>query len=166
MAWATNSDGQAKVVHHTSASPSEVWAVLSNGWLYGSWVVGTSRIRAVDAGWPAVGSKVHHSVGVWPLLLDDETTVLEVESGSRLVLQPKGWPAGEARVEVMVARDEQRRPHGTIITIVEDAVKGPGALAPRALRQSVIAARNVEALRRLAFVAEGQRRSQDHPGDV
>ena len=154
MAWAKTGDRRLKVVHHTSASPLEVWAVLSNGWLYALWVVGTARIRAVDDGWPAVGTKVHHSVGVWPLLLDDETTVLEVESGTRLVLQPKGWPAGEARVELTLERDEDRRPHGTIITIVEDAVNGPGALAPKGLRQPVIAARNGEALRRLAAVAE------------
>lgn len=154
MAWATTRDGRAKVVHHTVASPSAVWAVLSDGWRYASWVVGTSRIRAVEAGWPAVGTRVHHSAGVWPLLLDDETIVLQAESGSRLVLQPKGWPAGEARVEISLEFDERRRPYGTIITIVEDAVKGPAALAPKALRQPVIAARNVEALRRLAFLAE------------
>lgn len=158
VAWAKTKDGWAKVVHHTWASPSEVWAVLSDGWLYGSWVVGTSRIRGVDPGWPEVGARVHHSVGVWPLLLDDETTVLHVDNGHRLVLAPKGWPAGEARVEVTLERDEQRRPHGTIITIIEDAVSGPGAMIPQALRQRAIAARNVEALRRLAFVAEGQSR--------
>lgn len=160
MAWATTSDGRAKVVYHTSASPSQVWTVLSDGWLYALWVVGTSRIRAVDAGWPAVGTRVHHSVGVWPVLLNDETTVLEVTPGSHLVLQPKGWPAGEARVELTLERDERQRPHGTVITIVEDAVAGPAAVAPRAVRQLVIAARNVEALRRLAAVAE----AHTHPG--
>lgn len=153
MAWAKTRDGRFKVVHHTSASPAEVWAVLSDGWLYALWVVGTARIRAVDARWPAVGTKVHHSVGVWPLLLNDETTVLEVDIGSRIVLQPKGWPAGEACVEVTLERDERQRPGGTTI-IVEDAVNGPGAVAPKALRQRVMAARNVEALRRLAAVAE------------
>lgn len=158
MAWSETSDGRAKVIRHTPASPSDVWEVLSDGWLCALWVVGTARIREVDDGWPAVGTKVHHSVGVWPLLLDDETTVLEAESGSRLVLRPKGWPAGEARVEVTLERDEQRRPHGTVITIGEDAVKGPGAWAPKALRQPVIAVRNVETLRRLAVVAEGRSR--------
>lgn len=156
MTWAKTSDGRAKVVHRTSASPADVWAVLSNGWMYGSWVVGTSRVRAVEAGWPAVGTKVHHSVGAWPLLLNDETTVVEVHSGSSLILQPKGWPAGEARVELTLERDYQHRPHGTIITIIEDAVSGPAALTPKPVRQQVISARNAEALRRLAFIAESR----------
>jgi hypothetical protein len=36
------------VERSTSAGPGEVWSVLSDGWLYASWVVGAARIRAVD----------------------------------------------------------------------------------------------------------------------
>ncbi|MFL6157733.1 MAG: SRPBCC family protein, partial [Marmoricola sp.] len=58
------------------SSPGQgVWDVLSDGWLYPSWVVGAARMRDVDASWPAVGSRLHHSVGNWPLLLDDSTEV-------------------------------------------------------------------------------------------
>ena len=45
---------------------ARVFAVLSNGWLYPSWVVGASRIRAVEAAWPAEGAKIHHSFGIYP----------------------------------------------------------------------------------------------------
>ena len=62
-------------------TPDRVWDVLADGWLYPLWVVGATRMRAVDAGWPEVGSKLHHSVGVWPLVLDDNTEVLECEPG-------------------------------------------------------------------------------------
>ena len=56
------------------ATPEQVWAVLSDGWLYPVWV-GASRMREVDETWPEVGSKLHHSVGAWPLLIDDNTEV-------------------------------------------------------------------------------------------
>ena len=41
------------------AAPAEaVWAVLADGWQYATWVVGASRVRAVDAGWPQGGHPV------------------------------------------------------------------------------------------------------------
>ena len=33
-----------------AAPPEAVWAVLADGWQYGTWVVGASRVRAVDPG--------------------------------------------------------------------------------------------------------------------
>lgn len=84
-----------RLVH---APPSAVWAVLSNGWLYPSWVVGASRMRAVDPAWPRVGARLHHSVGAWPLLISDSTSVVESVPEQRLVLQARGWPLGEARI--------------------------------------------------------------------
>ena len=45
------------------APPEKVWEVLSDGWLYPLWVVGASRMRAVDEHWPALGARLHHSVG-------------------------------------------------------------------------------------------------------
>ena len=64
-----------------SATPEQVWEVLADGWLYPLFVVGASRMRDVDESWPAVGARLHHSVGTWPLLIDDTTEVLEVEEG-------------------------------------------------------------------------------------
>jgi hypothetical protein len=54
------------VNRHKDASPGEVWAVISDGWSYASWVVGASRIRAVSSDWPAEGARIHHSVGARP----------------------------------------------------------------------------------------------------
>ena len=80
-----------------TASPDQVWAVLADGWLYPLWVVGASRMREVDDSWPQPGTRLHHSVGTWPLLLDDVTEVVECRPGSRLVLQAHAWPAGTGR---------------------------------------------------------------------
>jgi len=137
-----------------SATPEQVWEVLSDGWLYPLFVVGASRMRDVDESWPAVGARLHHSVGTWPLLIDDTTEVLEVEEGRRLLLKARGWPAGEAHVDISL------RPDGdtTLVTMEEDATAGPGVLVPKPLRDAQLHWRNVEALRRLAFLVEGRTR--------
>ena len=137
-----------------SATPDQVWEVLSDGWLYPLFVVGASRMREVDESWPAVGARLHHSVGTWPLLIDDTTEVLEVDEGRRLLLKARGWPAGEAHVEISL------RPDGgsTQVPMEEDATAGPGVLVPKPLRDAQLHWRNVEALRRLAFVVEGRTR--------
>lgn len=134
------------------ATPEQVWEVLADGWLYPLFVVGASRMREVDDTWPATGAQLHHSVGSWPLLLDDTTEVLECVPGSQLVLQARGRPMGSARVTISV------RPVGarSEVEIQERAVSGPGALVPRFLQDPPMAWRNAETLRRLAYVVENR----------
>ena len=144
---------QGQPQRRTIAAPAErVWDVLADGWSYATWVVGTARIRDVDESWPAPGSRIHHSVGLWPALLSDTTSVEECDTGRRLVLKARGWPLGEARVELEIEPDG---PESCTVTMTEDAVSGPGALPPRVVRQAMILPRNSEALRRLAYLAEG-----------
>jgi len=144
---------ETAVVQRTiNASPARVWAVLADGWLYPSWVVGASRMRDVDGSWPAPGSMLHHSVGVWPLLLDDRTEVLGSEPQKQLRLKAHGWPAGAAEVIIELEPIGE----GTEVTIREDAVEGPATLVPPPVRQVSVVPRNREALRRLAFLAEGR----------
>ncbi|MDT0182801.1 SRPBCC family protein [Microbacterium sp. ARD31] len=136
------------------ASAEQVWSVLADGWLYPLFVVGASRMRDVDDGWPAVGTRLHHSVGTWPLLINDFTEVLEVEPNRRLLLRARGWPAGEARVEFTLEESGD----ATVVTIHEDATAGPGLLMPKPLRDVQLNVRNDEALQRLAYVVEGRTR--------
>ncbi|MFC4785269.1 SRPBCC family protein [Nocardioides sp. MAHUQ-72] len=133
-----------------SAAPDRVWAVLADGWLYPLWVVGATRMREVDDAWPAVGAKLHHSVGVWPMVLDDNTEVLECEPGRRLKLRARGWPPGEADVELTL----HEVPGGTEVEMVEDITAGPARIVPKPVRTPMITWRNSESLRRLAFLAE------------
>ena len=42
------------------------------------------------------------------------------------------------------------------MTMVEDAVSGPGALVPKPLRDPMLRWRNVEALQRLALLVENR----------
>ena len=138
-----------RVVH---ASPESVWAVLADGWLYPLWVVGAARIRGVDPTWPQPGARLHHSAGVWPALLDDETRVRAAEPGRRIELRAKGWPLGEADVVLELEPVDA----GTRVRLHEDAAEGPGRLLPEPLRRPILTWRNTETLRRLALLVEGR----------
>ncbi|ROP63400.1 polyketide cyclase/dehydrase/lipid transport protein [Curtobacterium sp. PhB130] len=145
----------AKNVRILHCTPEDVFDVFGDGWLYTTWVVGASRLRNEERGWPEVGTRLHHSFGVWPLVINDETTSLEWDPPRHMVIQPKGWPIGEARVELSV------EPHakGCKVTIVENAVAGPGSWVPGFVIQPLIWIRNRETLRRLGWVATGRARN-------
>jgi hypothetical protein len=137
-----------------NTAPDKVWEVLSDGWLYPLWVVGATRMRAVDDTWPQPGSKLHHSAGVWPLAVDDTTEVVECEPASYLQVIARGWPLGEAEVRLRLTGMGTR----TRVTLEEHPVKGPGALVPKPIYTPLLMWRNVESLRRLAFLVEGRAR--------
>jgi hypothetical protein len=144
--------GPNDVDREVDSTPEALFAVLANGWLYPTWVVGAARMRDVDPEWPSVGAKLHHSFGLWPLLLDDETEVLVSEPGRRLVLQARGWPAGEATVDIRITPLTGGRCR---VVLGEDASHGPGRFVPFPVRNLAMKVRNRETLRRLAFIAEG-----------
>ncbi|KAA1424695.1 SRPBCC family protein [Mumia zhuanghuii] len=142
------------VTRDIDAPAHQVFAVLADGWTYASWVVGASRIRHVDASFPEPGSAIHHSVGTWPALIDDTTTVLACEPGRRLELRVRAWPLGEGNV-ALVLRDLGS---STTVEMEEYTVSGPARLIPKPAEALGLKARNREALRRLAYLAEGRSR--------
>ncbi|MDR6505184.1 SRPBCC family protein [Arthrobacter oryzae] len=131
--------------------PADVWKVIADGWLYSGWVVGASRIRDVDALWPAADAVLHHSVGAWPLLINDKTTVKASDPEKSIELIARGWPLGEAKVVVTLEPAET----GCKVSIAEDAIKGPGLLIPKFIRDPLISVRNTETLNRLELMASG-----------
>lgn len=143
----------AIVEHPVDASAQMVWDVLADGWTYASWVVGASRVRGVEPNWPEVGSLLHHSFGLWPLVINDRTEVLVSRPGAQLVLQARGWLTGEARVNIMIT---DLGPQKSLVRIQEDVSKGPVLMAPQALRQLATVPRNRETLRRLGLLAQGR----------
>jgi hypothetical protein len=74
-----------------------------------------------------------------------------------LSLRGRGWPLGEVAIVI------RTRPVGaeTEVVIEEDVIAGPGRLVPKPVRALALRWRNVETLRRLAYIAE--RRTADHP---
>ena len=142
------------------ASPDEVWSILADGWLYPLWVVGASRMREVDDHWPEAGARLHHSVGSWPLLVDDVTEVMDMTPMASLSLKAKARPTGVAEVRITLD------PVGaeTRVVIEEDMIAGPARLLPKPLRDLPLGWRNVETLRRLAFLAERRAAPGEHRG--
>lgn len=145
------------VTRAVDAPASAVWAVLADGWTYATWVVGTSRVRDVEAGWPAAGSRIHHAFGPWPAVVQDYTTVEASTPERELVITARGWPLGEARAVIRIEPDGDDR---CTVSISEDAVAGPGTLLPHPLRQLVVVPRNKETLYRLALLAEGRNKER------
>lgn len=144
-----------------NCSSQDVFDVLTDGWSYATWVVGAARIRAVDKDFPAAGSKVHHSVGVWPVLLSDETEVEEVDVPHEILLKVRAWPTGEGRVRITCI------PQGNATEVVmeEWAASGPAALVPDLAQDAMLKFRNAEALQRLKYLAESRARQTQNKGD-
>ncbi|MFZ2175122.1 MAG: SRPBCC family protein [Rhodococcus sp. (in: high G+C Gram-positive bacteria)] len=134
----------------TSASVSDVWSVLADGWTYPSWVVGASRMRAVAPDWPAARTRLHHSVGLWPALIDDWTEVLYVDEERELRLLATASPFPNAVVTIQL----QPRAHGCHLEMSEEVSSAPGKWIPRRAQELAVYPRNRECLRRLALLAE------------
>ena len=64
MANAAAIDSSLTVKRDTTATRQEVWDVVADGWTYSQWVVGNTRMRAVDPRWPERGSKIHHTLSL------------------------------------------------------------------------------------------------------
>jgi uncharacterized protein YndB with AHSA1/START domain len=108
------------------ASPQQVFAVLADGPRYHEWVMGAADVRAADAGWPAPGSRIHHSTGVGPLTIDDSTEVVAAEPPARLELLAHLGPLGSFRVEFTLEAVADGR---TCVRMVEHPVEGVSKLA-------------------------------------
>jgi uncharacterized protein YndB with AHSA1/START domain len=135
----------------TSASRQRVWEVLVDGWTYSQWVVGNSRMRAVDPHWPARGSTIHHSIGVWPALLNDSTEVLSSTPLRELVLLANGRPFGKARVTLRLFDIDGG---GCRIEMAEVPASAPMSWLPDRIGLAAAFLRNRECTWRLAALAE------------
>ncbi len=133
-----------------NASRTAVFGVLADGWKYSNWVVGTSHMRAVEEAWPAVGSKLYHASGAWPLVTRDETEVTAVETDRKLELTARGGPLGAADIVINLEDDGS----GCRVTMRETPISGPGRWLHSPILEALLTRRNTEALARLAAVAE------------
>ena len=135
------------------ASAEDVFAVLSDGWTYSDWVVGTVHIRAVDADFPAPGTLIHHKAGPWPLSLHDSTKVMRSEAPHLLAVQARLRPMGVATVTLRLTPVEAGR---TKVTMDEEFAAGPLQWIQNKINDLLLHRRNVEALRRLEDLAVGR----------
>ncbi len=85
-----------RVVPHTCET---VFAALSDPHTYPEWLVGARAMRHVEDGWPRVGTRFHHRVGLLgPLTVDDHGESLAVDGRNRLAMAVRARPLGSARV--------------------------------------------------------------------
>lgn len=140
----------AEVQRLIHAPVDKVWDVLADGWLYASWVVGTPHIRDVDGTWPEPGSRLHHSSGLWPLLINDITVVRVAEPPHLLIMKPQLWPLGRGVITLRLRPADHGR---TSVILGEDFEQGPLRWALVRGNDLLLHRRNVEALRRLADLA-------------
>lgn len=137
-----------------------VWEVLANGWTYSGWVVGNSRIRAVSRNWPSPGTRILHSIGAWPAVINDETIVEKCFPNQELVLFARVRPASEALVTLRLSSTAGR----CRVAMSETAVSGPLSRLPEPMQATAFAPRNRECLWRLAKIAEQRDPDELEPG--
>ena len=140
----------ATVRAHVNASPSEVYRILANGWTYTQWVVGASHMRAVEADWPAVNSKIYHAIGLWPLTIRDYTQIEKQIPDRQLLLAAQGRPFGHAKIDLRL----EPREDGTEVVMREELVGKSKWLMRIAAFDALVARRNAESLARLAALSE------------
>lgn len=154
----------ATIVTVLAAPPDRVFALLGDPRSLAYFVVGTKTIRRFDPDWPDPGAKVHHTVGIGPLALRDETEVREAEVDRQLVLDARIRPFGVFRVEFDLTPD----PEGTELAVNEYPLSGLAALPALAeVVDRLVKIRNVEMIRRLQNLVERRERqwAMVHAGD-
>jgi hypothetical protein len=151
MAHPEEVDSSLTVKRDTTASRQQVWNVIADGWTYSQWVVGNSRMRAVDPEWPAPGSTIRHSIGIWPLVIDDLTVSEACKPLEELVMLAKGRPLGAARITMRLFDIEGG---GCRIEMAEVPVSAPLSWLPKRVALAAALPRNRECTWRLAAIAE------------
>jgi uncharacterized protein YndB with AHSA1/START domain len=135
---------------YVNAPPDAVFRVLSDPCSYAHWVVGASRTRKADRGWPRPGSKFHHTQGFFGVGVPDNTEVLASDPPRKLVMEARIRPFAVNKVEMRL----RSRGSGTHVTMVEYPTGGLARMVPRRLTDFALHLRNAEALRRLRRMAE------------
>ena len=138
------------------ASRQQIWDAMADGWTYAQWVVGNSRTRAVDGQWQQSGSAIKHSVGIWPLVISDQTVVESCTPAEELVLRAGIGPLGALRITLRL----HDIPDGCRIEMIEVPESGPVKLIPNRLVLAAVYPRNRECLWRLTALAERLEPSQ------
>ncbi|HEY8525028.1 MAG TPA: SRPBCC family protein [Acidimicrobiales bacterium] len=139
------------------ARPDAVFAVLADARAFPGFVVGAKRVRYFDPRWPEPGTTIHHTVGVGPLAIRDETEATTCDPPHLLVVRPKIRPFVTAETSFRL------EPHGeedTLLRVDEYAVDGPLAPVWPGPLDGLMALRNRRVVRRLARMAEARQAVQ------
>lgn len=114
-------DRLSRVSTAVSVPLDQAFGVLENPASFRRMIAGARKVRHFDSRWPEVGTRLHHTVGVPPLLVRDHTEVVAAEAPYLLVLNALVRPFGRLRVEFHF----EPGPEGTQMTVVERPESGP-----------------------------------------
>jgi uncharacterized protein YndB with AHSA1/START domain len=135
-----------------SVPPEQVFELLSDPRTYGYWVPGARKVRAADPDWPVAGAAFDHSVGVGWLSLRDHTSVVDTRPNEQIELRARARPMPSARVTLTLHPEA----NGTRVTMTEAPANPVLSLMLGPVGHLLLKLRNVESLRRLKQLAEGQ----------
>ena len=130
-------------------APEAVWEALADAGGYAYWVVGSKVVRDADPGWPAAGTRFHHTIGVGPLRIDDHTESLEAKPPWMLRMRAKARPLGTAQVTLRLEPEGS----GTRVRITENPDGATAMLSLNPLTHLLTKTRNAESLMRLEELA-------------
>ena len=129
--------------------PEAVWDALADSGGYAYWVVGSKVIRDADPGWPAAGTRFHHTIGVGPLKIEDHTESLEAKPPWMLRMRAKARPLGTAHVTLELTPEGS----GTRVRMTENPDGATAVLSLNPLTHLLTKTRNAESLMRLEELA-------------
>lgn len=143
----------ATSVRDIAAPVEAVFDVLVTPETYPDWLVGAQDIRGVDDGWPAVGTRFHHRVGLGgPLTVADNTKVLRIDRPSLLELEVRARPLGRGKATFQLSPSPTGGAAGCRLQIDEVPI---GTLSPlHPALAPLIRARNEKSLEQLAELVE------------
>jgi uncharacterized protein YndB with AHSA1/START domain len=139
----------AKNSIYLDAPVDSAYETLLDPLCYPEWVVGAKKIRAVDEGWPQVGSSFHHKVRVAGR---DRSEMLENEPGRRVVLKVFARPV----LVAIVSLDLDRAGSGTNVTMTEEPAPDTLMRKIKLLIDPLVYLRNTFALRSFKKVVEAR----------
>jgi len=125
-----------------------VFAVLADPRTYPDWLIGANRIRALDDDWPRPGSRFHHTVGMWPVHINDHSELEAFDPPRSMRLSVRATALVRATVTISVRGDES----SSIVCIAEEPRAGLVGEVVRPALDPVTHLRNHASLRRLARV--------------
>lgn len=133
-----------------AAPPEEAFRLLEDPTAFERLVAGARKVRRFDSRWPDPGTRLHHTLGIPPLVVRDHTEVVANRPGESLVLEAKAGPLGQFRVEFSFEADDG----GCRLTVSEQPCAGPAAWpGVRRLTRMALGVRNREICRRYRKLA-------------
>ena len=142
------------------APPDEAFRLLEDPASFEDLVAGARRIRRFDPRWPEPGTLIHHTVGIPPVLVRDQTGVVEIERPRRLLLDAHLWPFGTLTVEFVL----EPHPEGTRLAVRETPQRGPLSWpGVNRVTEVGVMLRNKEICRRYRRLVEARQRARGGP---